>query len=199
MSGNPTNQAFSCTMQTDFPATVLGEDVVALLNKIPSGALNDVIGAALSCDFFLSQGLDITASSATDSKWISQNGNAALQYTLNTTSDPVTASEVEAAILVGAGVLAAAIVAGGLLAGVAPGLILLGLFVTGVLAFIAVIVVAIGGVVSSSAGQFLLYVGGAAAIGLISFAAYQYFKNPEVKRNVNKAAGRLSKRAAAYA
>jgi hypothetical protein len=167
MAGNPIRQAFQCVMTTSIPATIFSpDDAVGFLNSAGSGFWNDVLGGALTIENFFTSHL--TSSSVSSSLWIADNGKAAIQFTLNTVSDPATASGIQTDLLLAGAIAAIAIGAAlilipgggwaldlvGAILAIAGGLSLLSVGVTEVLnnPTAQVIIYAVVGVVVVAAG-----------------------------------------------
>jgi hypothetical protein len=199
MSGSPVTQAYKVSLLTSIPATILGQSSLGFLNAIGSGAWNDSLGGVLTLEHFVGGGLDVTSSSVTGSTWSDINGKCALNFTFNTVSDPVTAEQIQVAIEGAFGLLVVAIGAA-IAAWGPPGWAwdALGGFLV-LVGAIALLSVSVTLLASTTAGKIILYGGLAVGAGLLIFAVYLYASNAQVKRNVNKAAGRLTKRVAAYA
>lgn len=186
MSGSPITQKYAVQMQTSIPSTVLGQSTISFLNAIGSGAWNDTLGGVLTIEHFFGAGLDVTNSSVSNASWVNNNGQAELDFVLDTVSDPVTAAQIQLAIEAAFGLLVVAIGAAIAVLG-PPGwawdalggfLILIGA--------IALLGVSVSLLTSTTAGSILFYGGIALAVGLIGFAVYQYVKNPKVKKNVDR-------------
>jgi hypothetical protein len=160
MTGNPSVQNFSVSMQTSIPASIASNnDVIAFLNTPGQGLWNDTVSGALTINTFISMGLDVTSASVSASNWTASGGNAVLNFNLSTVSDPVTSGQVQSAVtaifgllLVGIGV-AVATIGDGL-----PGLVFDALGALLVLAgAITLISVAVTVLASSPAGSLLYY------------------------------------------
>jgi hypothetical protein len=200
MAGSPQTQNFAVVWPTNFGASIFdSNDVVAAFNAMPAVVLNDTLAGIFDVDFFVNRGHDVTSSSVNGAKWINYGEKLALAFNLNTMSDPISAADVVAALAVAGAIVIAGLTAAGLLDGIAPGLLILGLVAIGVLAFVAPLVTDITSFFSSGAGQIILYGGAAVAVSLLIFGVYQYLKNPEVKRNVDRTAGNITRKVASYA
>lgn len=194
MSGSPTTQQFSVLWPTNFPATVVvSNDVLNVFNGMPQSVLNGATQAALSASFFTNQGYDVTSTTVSNSVWVSYGGNIALQFSMTTISDPLTASDVVAAMAIAGAVMITALTAAGLLDGIAPGLLVLGLVAIGVLAFVEPIVTAVATTVNTALTWLLpviVVIGG----GIVTFAL---LTSPETRKSATKAVNRGFKKLAA--
>lgn len=200
MGSAPQNQVFLCTLETSLPATILStDDTIDFLNTPGSGFWNDTLGAIYTVGQMGNS--NITASSVTNAKWIAQNGNATLQFYLNITSDPVSASTVTDILLALAGIAMVAI--GVAIAAFGPpgwavdivGIILAA---AGVLTLINATAVEIVSSPVLSFGVVALGVGVIAGVGLLAYSAY---KSPETRENIVKAgqsASRVAAKGAQY-
>jgi hypothetical protein len=178
MAGNPITQNYTVRLQTSIPSSILGQSSISFLNAIGTTAWNDTIGGVLTLEHFVGAGLDVSSSSVTGATWIANGGNAELDFTLNTVSDPVTASGIQLAIEAAFGLLVVAI--GGAIALLGPPgwawdalggfLILIGA--------IALLSVSVTLLTSTTAGSVLFYGAVIVGGGLLAFAAYEYFKKP---------------------
>ena len=179
-------------MRTSIPSSILGQSCISFLNGVGSGNWNDTIGGVLTAEKFAGAGLDVTSSSVSGSSWSDDNGNAQLNFTLNTVSDPVTAEQISLAIEGAFGLLIVAI--GGAIALFGPvgwawdalgGFMIL----IGAITLLGVSVTLLTGTIPGS----ILFYGAAAVVGgLLIFAAYQYLKNPAVKKNVDRRIARAT-------
>ena len=201
MGSAPQNQVFLCTVETSLPATILStDDAINFLNTPGSGFWNDTLGAIYTIGNMGNS--SITASSVTNSNWIAQNGHAALEFHLNITSDPVSATEIQEIIYALAGIAMVAIGAAIAMFG-PPGwavdIVGIILALAGVITLLNATVTEISSSPVLSFGVIALGIGVIAGVGILAYSAY---KSPETRQNLVKAgqsASRVAAKGAQYA
>lgn len=183
MGSNPQSQVFQCIAETSMSATILSaNDVINFLNTPGSGFWNDTLGGIYTLENIGNS--NITASSVSNSTWIAQNGKAAIKFSLNVKSDPVSASQITEIIYTLAGIAMVAIGAAIALFG-PPGwaIDIIGaiLALAGVITLVNVVVTEI---TSSPVLQFGVVALGIGIIGGVGLLAYSAFKSPGTRQSI---------------
>lgn len=197
--GATIQQDWSATMPTSTNAVIknlLGwviEDRVKVLNAINNilgKPLNSLIHSVLAPALGSSR-FNVTSTQVTNAKWINLNGKTALQYTVTTISDPISAGALVliiaglvaaiAGVIITSAIIASAISGGVLIAPSLAALLLALSFLPGLIVIIAGawnVIQTSGGVVGLLTGNtsgIMNDVVAIAAIGLVGIGAVLYF------------------------
>ncbi len=193
---------FKVSIKTSLPATFLStNDVVNFLNSFGQGNWNAFLNDFFTVSTWLQYGVDVKSSQITNALWVNDDGKATLTYTLTVTSDPVTASQINAGIWLMIGALAIAIGAVLLLipvGGWAVDLVGFILAAAGVLTILDVGVVEVNQFVQSPAGTLLVAGVGIALIAGVGLLVYGVATSATARENVRQTAEYVTSKAKEY-
>jgi len=192
MSGNPTTQVFNVTIKTSLPATILStNDVINFLNSPGQGFWNGGLQDLYSVSNFIQYGLEVTSTQVSNANWVNAGGNAQLNFTLTTVSDPVTAQQINSGLWLMVGLFVTTIGALLLLipvGGWAVDLVGAILMAAGILTILDIGVVEVSNILSSPAGALLIGGIGIAIIAGTGLMIYGVATSEQAKQNVRRVA-----------